>query len=157
MPFSWRPAAPTDDAFLRDVHDATCADLAGLPAELRRPLLEMQRRARHAGHAEQYPDAGRRILLAGKQRAGQLLVAWTGPHGVVVDFAVHPAWQGRGVGMAALQALQAEALTGDTPRGLVLHVRADSPACRLYARAGFTVTGTDGLTLALAWGPPGSG
>jgi ribosomal protein S18 acetylase RimI-like enzyme len=54
--------------------------------------------------------------------------------------ALLPAYQGQGIGARLLQAFLAQA--AERFPAVVLTVRADNPALRLYQRAGFTIAGT---------------
>lgn len=143
----WRAATPEDETFLRTLHAETQVDFEGLPE--RGVLLDLQYRARAAGYAARYPHARRLILLGAAGPVGMLLLAEEEETTLVVDLAVLPAWQGRGVGSAALRAVQATC----GPGGARLHVRADSPARRLYRRLGFHEVGDDTLNVAMHWTP----
>ena len=143
----WRAATLEDEPFLRTLHAATQIDFEALPE--RDVLLDLQYRARAAGYAARYPSARRLVLLGAAGPVGMLLLAEEEETTLVVDLAVLPAWQGRGVGSAALRAVQAAC----GPGGVRLHVRADSPARRLYGRLGFREVGGDDLSVAMLWTP----
>ncbi|MEX2328311.1 MAG: GNAT family N-acetyltransferase, partial [Nitriliruptoraceae bacterium] len=75
----------------------------------------------------------------------------------VLDIAVDPAWQGRGVGRALLARLLAVADQWGVD-GVTLEVRSgDGRARRMYGRAGFVESGTrpgyypDGDDAVIAW------
>ncbi len=56
------------------------------------------------------------------------------------DFVIDPAWRGKGLGRAAMAAVEAKALALGAKR-LSLHVFAHNiAACRLYEAAGFVIT-----------------
>lgn len=143
----WRAATSEDETFLRTLHAETQVDFEGLPE--RGVLLDLQYRARAAGYAARYPHARRLILLGAAGPVGMLLLAEEEEITLVVDLAVLPAWQGRGVASAALRTVQATCGSG----GVRLHVRADSPARRLYGRLGFREVSDDTLNVAMHWTP----
>lgn len=143
----WRPATPEDEPFLRALHAETHTDFEGLPE--RNVLLNLQYRARTAGYAARYPGACRLILLGEAGPVGMVLLAEEEDTTVVVDLAVLPAWQGRGVASAALRTVQVTCRSG----GVRLQVRADSPARRLYGRLGFREVSSDALRVAMHWTP----
>lgn len=125
----WRAATPEDEPFLRALHGTTQTDFDGMPE--RDVMVDLQYRARAAGYAARYPVAGHLILVEEAEPVGMVLLAEEEDTTVVVDIAVLPAWQGRGVARAALGPVQCGA------GGVRLHVRADSPAWRLYGRRNF--------------------
>lgn len=143
----WRPATPEDEPFLRALHAETQTDFEGLPE--RDVLLDLQYRARAAGYAARHPGARRLILLGEAGPVGMVLLTEEEDATLVVDLAVLPAWQGRGVASAALRTVQATCGSG----GVRLHVRAGSPARRLYGRLGFREVGDDTLNVAMHWTP----
>ena len=63
---------------------------------------------------------------------------------MVVDIAVEPAHQGRGLGKAIMAAL-VERLRTSAPSRAHVALIADGEAHRLYARYGFTLTAPDGV------------
>lgn len=144
---AWRAATPEDESFLRALHTATQTDFEGLPE--RDVLLDLQYRARADGYAARHPGACRLILLGDAGPVGMVMLAEEEDATLVVDLAVLPAWQGRGVASAALRTVQATCGSG----GVRLHVRADSPARRLYRRLGFREVGSDALNVAMHWTP----
>ncbi|MDM7830070.1 GNAT family N-acetyltransferase [Cellulomonas edaphi] len=66
----------------------------------------------------------------------------------VIDMAVLPAHQRRGIGDAVLSALLAR-VRADAPPGAWVNLLADAPGRRLYTRHGFTETAPDSLGMGL--------
>lgn len=64
----------------------------------------------------------------------------------VVDIAVDPAYQGRGLGKRIMAALMAHVAT--LPKGAYVSLIADTPADRLYAQFGFVPTAPRSLGMA---------
>ncbi|HAM34847.1 MAG TPA: ribosomal-protein-alanine N-acetyltransferase [Elusimicrobia bacterium] len=75
---------------------------------------------------------------------GFILALKVGPEAQVVDLAVRPRDQGRGVGRALIQRLATEAREGGFSRITLEVSAANDPALRLYRRAGFEVVGRRG-------------
>jgi ribosomal protein S18 acetylase RimI-like enzyme len=139
-----RPATPEDEAFLRALDAAT--QPAGLPPQ----LVDLQFSARRQARAQLVPAARHEVVLRGGRPVGEQAVQETGAQVHLVDLALLPAERGQGVGARLLADLQRRA--GSRP--VRLSVLAGSPARRLYERAGFRVTGTDGAHEHMEWTRP---
>jgi ribosomal protein S18 acetylase RimI-like enzyme len=70
----------------------------------------------------------------------------------VVDMAVLPDHQRRGLGDAILRSLL-DRIRADAPRGAYVNLLADPPGRRLYARHGFAETAPTSVGMALRLGP----
>jgi ribosomal protein S18 acetylase RimI-like enzyme len=70
----------------------------------------------------------------------------------VVDMAVLPDHQRRGLGDAILRSLL-ERIRAHAPRGAYVNLLADPPGRRLYARHGFVETAPHSVGMALRLGP----
>jgi ribosomal protein S18 acetylase RimI-like enzyme len=140
-----RPATADDDAFLAALYAANrAAELAptGWPPAAVAAFCAQQHAVRERAYAAAFPGADDEVLLADGERVGRLLTTRVGSATHVVDLAVHPDHQGRGLGTAALAAVLASA------EGPVrLTVRAGNPARRLYERLGFVVVADRGTDL----------
>ena len=64
----------------------------------------------------------------------------------IVDIAVDPAFQGRGLGKRIMAGLMAHVAT--LPKGAYVSLIADTPADRLYAQFGFVATAPQSLGMA---------
>jgi len=86
--------------------------------------------------------------------AGRVDTDW-GPDALhLVDIALLPAFQSKGIGGRVLAGLIEEAAARGLP--MDLHVEAENPARRLYRRLGFEERGGDGVYLFMVR-PAGSG
>jgi ribosomal protein S18 acetylase RimI-like enzyme len=147
-----RTVTPDDAPFLAALHAAgRAAEVAAFGWDERTTgaFLAQQHAAREQAYAASYPDAEDRVLLVEGTPAGRALVHRTPGRVHLVDLAVLPAHQGRGLGTAVLRSLLDDAASaGSTVR---LTVRADNTgARRLYERLGFVAldeTGPDGTGL----------
>lgn len=144
---------PGDEPFLFELYASTRqAEVAGWgwdPA-MSQTFLQMQWRAQSHAYAAQYPGADHRLILVDGERAGRLLVHRTDDAVRLVDIALLPAFQGRGIGGELIRGLQAAA--GAAGRPILLHVLQGNPVRRLYERLGFrAVDGTDGVYERMEW------
>src|ERR1700761_1517465 len=107
--WSLRPAEPEDDTFLEELFcRLPAADFAGLalPQDQLRGLIQMQARAQRLGYLRDFPAAQSRLVMADTLPIGRLLVDYGAGSIRLVDIALLPEWQGRGIGRKLLQDLQ---------------------------------------------------
>ena len=136
--FAIEPQNETHRAFLTELFVA-CSPLRGVLPE---PVVLHQAAIRDAAYRRDHPDAMRRIVLADGQPIGRIMVDWTGGDAAsLIDLAVSPDRQRKGVGAAMLDAFLAVA--DDRRQRATLQVQRDNPAVRLYARLGFAAVETD--------------
>lgn len=147
-----RPAAAADEIFVRRLFKAVRAEQfasANLPAELLDALLEQQLRAQSAGYAAQFPEAASLIVIHNEMPVGRLIVRARRDSWRIVDIALMPEAQGRGIGADLVEAMAGAARRAGAGE-LNLSVRtANAAARRLYARLGFTEIGDDGAYVAM--------
>ena len=108
-------------------------------------FLKMQFTARQQQYCLLYPLATDRIILQDSEAIGRLLVDQEERYLVLIDIALLPAHQNRGIGTMLVQSLLEEAAA--TAKSVRLHVLATNPAVRMYERLGFTATDEDGTYL----------
>lgn len=98
-------------------------------------FLHAQEQLQRAHYERHYPQADFLVVEQQNQPVGRLCV-WRGDQSLrVVDIALLPTWQGRGMGTDLLKAVLALADKLGTP--CCLSVEPFSPARRLYTRLGF--------------------
>jgi ribosomal protein S18 acetylase RimI-like enzyme len=157
VPADSRPALAGDRPFLLDLYIATRAaefSALGWSPEALRAFLEQQYRAREAGWGVSAPDGDDRILVRDGRPIGRLVIDRR-PDGIrVVDVAVVPAEQGRGIGSAVLRQVLEEADAARVP--VTLHVVTTNPALRLYERLGFVPVSEDGIHVLMERASPES-
>ncbi|ACA17876.1 GCN5-related N-acetyltransferase [Methylobacterium sp. 4-46] len=147
-----RPERPEDAPFLRALFAAAQGTpLEGLPAPLRALLLDQGFAGQAATYRALYPQACHEIVEAGGVPVGRLVTA-RGAALTVVDVALLPPWQGRGLGTRLLGEVMAEAARLGLPVHLTV-AQGNAGARRLYARLGFRPIAQTDLTLDLAWSP----
>ena len=135
-----RPVTPADEPFLREVYAGTRAaelERVAWTDEQKREFVDMQFRAQSEAYA-QYTDTTFDVIELDGVAVGRLYVARNDEEIRIVDIALHPDHQGRGVGTVLLRRLIGEAAAAGRP--LRIHVERENPARRLYDRLGFEPT-----------------
>jgi ribosomal protein S18 acetylase RimI-like enzyme len=143
-----RPATPADEAFELDLYAGTRWDELKLVewSDLQKQtFLKMQFTARQQQYRLRYPQAIDRIILLHSEAIGRLLVDREERYLVLIDIALLPAHQNRGVGTRLVQSLLDEAAANG--KSVRLQVLATNPAIRMYERLGFAATDNDGTYL----------
>ncbi|HEV2961748.1 MAG TPA: N-acetyltransferase [Candidatus Angelobacter sp.] len=140
--------SPEHQEFLFQLYASTRQqEFAGLgwpPAQLD-VFLRMQFNHQQRWYETAYPDAEHRIILRDGEPIGRILVNHTSEFHLLVDIALLPEHQNRGIGGKYLHELiQQSEKTGLPVR---LQVLKTNPAQRLYERLGFVKTGEDELYL----------
>jgi ribosomal protein S18 acetylase RimI-like enzyme len=141
-----------DAGFLQALYASTRDDLRllPLPSAQVEQLIAMQQRIHEDGRRALYPHAELMILEQDGVAAGKAVLDTTGSDWRLVELALLPALRGRGLGAALLAALQARARAHGASIGLAV-LRTNTPALRLYERAGFTITGGNELQHQMVW------
>lgn len=150
-----RPVTPIDQEFLLEVYASTReAELRQVPwtTEQKHAFVMQQFTAQDTAYRRQYPDASFDVIEVDRRDAGRLLVDRRAEVIHVLDIALLPEFQGRGVGTVLLQALFAEAETHD--RRVSLYVEKFNPARTWYQRLGFREVSDTEVYLLLEWSPP---
>lgn len=113
-------------------------------------FLEMQYRARNAGYATAYPDSVSNIICDPDQVSiGRMLISNQQKAIHLVDIALLPAYQRRGIGTQVLSDLQKRGMTEG--KKITLQVPCDSSARRLYVRLGFQLIRQDPVYVQMEW------
>ena len=138
---SLRPAAPGDDEFLLAVYASTRADeLAQVPwsDEQKAAFVRMQFDAQRRDYDARYPGAQYDVILLDARPVGRLWVGRDREEIRLLDIALLPEEQNRGVGGALISRLIEEARAGvKVLRHMVFIMNPD--AQRFYERLGFRV------------------
>lgn len=145
MRFTLRPVQSADEDFLYRLYEATHGQqflLLPLSPEHRDALVRMQFHAQRTGYAQQYPASRDSIIEVDGEPVGRLwLDAEAGSQAHLVDIAIWPGQQGRGIGAAVLRWILETAASG---KAVTLHVaRMNVRAIEFYRRLGFIETGGD--------------
>jgi ribosomal protein S18 acetylase RimI-like enzyme len=153
-----RPVRADDDGFLRRLHESTrqaeVADFGWGDAQ-RMAFFKMQFDAQRHYYHTTFPRATFDIVEEGKRPIGRLYLD-RGVHDIrLIDIALLPTAQNRGLGSHLLHGVLEEAEAAGKRVGL--HVAGTNPAIRLYQRLGFVQTGDDGVYRSMEWRSDRSG
>jgi len=153
-----REATVEDAVFLRTLFMLTkAADFSGpawSPAE-RESLLGWQFEARERAYRAQFPSAQRWILVQKNESIGRLLLGLGSSAMRIVDIAVLPSKQRRGVGSQVLEEVIGDASKLGIPVRLMVELR--NPARLLYERLGFHEVTCDGVHASMEWNTQAGG
>jgi GNAT superfamily N-acetyltransferase len=144
-----------DDALLFAVYASTRADelsATDWDEATCQAFLQMQFAAQRQGYRSMFPDAEFSVVLVGEQPAGRIVVNRTDQETLLVDIALLPEFQGRGVGGVLVEALIEEARAA--AKTLRVSVLKGNRAAVFYRRLGFVQTGESGFYDLWAWRPP---
>jgi len=150
-----RPVTASDDEFLLSVYASTREDelaqaewAEGQKEQFLRWQLDLQRREYEA----RFPDAAYDIILVDQQPAGRIWVGSDDEQIRLLDIALLPQFQNRGVGTALVRRLIAEAARqGKVLRHMVFVL--NNNAERFYERLGFKQIEDFGAYKHMEWRP----
>jgi len=152
---SLRAAGSDDEEFLLDVYASTRADeLAQVAwsAEQKAAFLRMQFDAQRREYDARYPEAEYDVILLDARPTGRLWIGRDDEQIRLLDIALLPEAQNRGVGGALVGRLIEEARrTGQKLRHMVFVLNPD--AQRFYERLGFRVFEEVGAYRHMEWQP----
>lgn len=148
-----RPVAPADEEFLLSIYASTRADeLAQAPwsAEQKQAFLRMQFDMQRREYDARFPAAEYDVILLDGQPVGRLWIGRGEEEIRLLDIALWPAMQNKGIGGALLRRLIAEAHeTGKKLRHMVFMLNTD--ARRFYERLGFRAFEDVGAYAHMEW------
>lgn len=150
-----RPALPQDEIFLYDLYSALRApefELAPIPAAQKELLLRMQFRAQLSAYTETYPNSCYHLVLLDSKPVGRLWVAPGNGELQLVDIALHPNLQSKGIGTVLIQRVQQEAAKANLPIRCCVF-RFNPGSLRFHRRLGFSVVREDQTHYYLEWRP----
>jgi GNAT superfamily N-acetyltransferase len=153
---SLRPTQPSDRDFERQLHDARRWDLwlADAEPDYVRAVIAQQHHAQTVGYGAQFPDAYYYVIERAGAVCGRLVVDVGARELRVVDIALIPSAQGKGIARTVLQALQQIAKQLDVPLALSV-LRMNTPAVAVYAQLGFKQVAeySDAVRMTMMWFP----
>lgn len=128
--------APATSVPLEAFAAAFTSAFEGYPVDVKVDITWLARRARY----EQHDLLNSLVAFEGAEAVGMAVLAARGTRGWVGGFGVVPRWRGRGLGRRLMSALVERARASGL-RHLSLEVLAgNTPAIRLYERAGMRIT-----------------
>jgi GNAT superfamily N-acetyltransferase len=150
-----RPVTESDDQFLLSVYESTRHDeLAQVewPEGQKEQFLRWQFDLQRTEYSSRFPDADYRVIVVDQQPAGRIWVGTDDEHIRLLDIALLPEFQNRGVGTALLQRLIDQASkAGKALRHMVFVLNNDAE--RFYIRLGFKRIEDLGAYKHMEWKP----
>lgn len=154
-----RPVSESDNEFLLSIYASTREDelaqvewAEGQKEMFLRWQFELQRRE----YSARFPDAAYHVIVVDEQPAGRIWVGADDEQIRLLDIALLPEFQNRGVGTILLRHLMDEATqTGKALRHMVFVL--NNNADRFYERLGFTVIEDLGAYRHMEWRPERQG
>lgn len=150
-----RPVTDRDDQFLLSVYESTRHDelaqvewAEGQKEQFLRWQFDLQR----AEYMTRFPDSDYRLIVVDEQPAGRIWVGRDDEQIRLLDIALLPAFQNRGVGTTLLRHLMDEAAKAGKPlRHMVFVLNNDAE--RFYLRLGFNRIEDFGAYKHMEWKP----
>lgn len=147
-----RPARPRDEHFLFDLfraHSAGVLKLGRLPQVQIDELLAAQYKSRARSFRERFPQARWSIVEFAGDPIGELILHDDADALWIVDIALRPEYQRRGIGSALVRSLIAAGVPRGGLRARVLMTHAASLS--MFRHLGFVDTGHDAAHIELRW------
>lgn len=150
-----RPAIPQDEIFLYDLYFAIRGpEFAQTPLTptQREHLIRMQFHGQMSSYTQQFPNSCYHIVLLDSKPVGRLWVTQLEREFHLVNIAVHPSVQSKGIGTALVQRLQQEATRARLPVTSCVS-RFNPGSLRFHKRLGFQTLREDMMNTFLEWRP----
>jgi GNAT superfamily N-acetyltransferase len=148
-----RPAQPLDEIFLYDLYSAVRSpefDQAPITGTQKEFLIRMQFQAQTSAYTQMYPNSCYHIVLLDGKPVGRLWVAQDEREFHLVDIAMHPSLQGKGIGTVLIQRLQHEAAKVRLPIRCSVF-RFNPGSLRFHQRLGFVIVRADEMHYYMEW------
>jgi ribosomal protein S18 acetylase RimI-like enzyme len=142
---SVREQAAEDDAFLYSLFRANnmrTLELSGLPLAFLDDLVAMQHRSRMQTYQKMFPAAAWSIVECAGQPVGEIVEHDEGDRIYVVDIALLPDWQARGLGTALMREVMARCAA----RGIGVRAKVminNEPSLKMFRKLGFVASAPD--------------
>ena len=147
-----RPIQLVDLPFLQTVYGSTRVDVQNNTAwttAQKSAFIQQQFYAQHAHYQAHYKGADFDLILLKKKPIGRLYVHRQPTDIRVVDIALLPKYQNKGIGGFLLKNIMAEGKKHH--KTVSLHVEKTNPALKLYERLGFKRKAEVGMRFLLEW------
>jgi GNAT superfamily N-acetyltransferase len=150
-----RPAFAQDEIFLYELYVAIRGPLfalAPISAAQREHLLRMQFHAQISAYTQQFPNSCYHLVMLDSKPVGRLWVAPGERAFLLVDIAIHPSVQSKGLGTVLVQRLQQEAQKLKLPIQSTVD-RFNPGSLKFHQRLGFQVVREDLMNYFMEWRP----
>jgi GNAT superfamily N-acetyltransferase len=150
-----RPALAQDEIFLYELYSAVRGpEFAHAPISpsQKEHLIRMQFHGQMSAYTQMYPNSCYHVVLLDSKPVGRLWVAPGEREFHLVDIAVHPSLQSKGIGSVLVQRLQAEAAKSRLPISSCVF-KFNPGSMRFHKRLGFAIVREDELYFHMEWKP----
>lgn len=150
-----RPALPQDEIFMYELYSAIRSPefaQAGLSPNQLEHLIRLQFRGQMYTYTQMYPNSCYHIVLLDSKPVGRLWVAPGDREFHLVDIAVHPSLQSKGIGTVLIQRLQQEATNARLPIHSTVS-KFNPGSLRFHKRLGFHILREDEMYHHMEWKP----
>ncbi len=150
-----RPALPQDEIFLYELYVAIRGPmfaLAPISGTQREELLRMQFRAQVSSYTQQFPNSCYHVVVLDSKPVGRLWVAPGQDALLLVDIAVHPKVQSKGLGSVVVKQIQQEAQKAKLAIRSTVD-RFNPGSLKFHQRLGFQIVREDQLQYYMEWHP----
>ncbi len=150
-----RPVVPQDEIFLYELYsEIRTPEFAHAPitASQREYLIRMQFRSQMSAYSQQFPNSVCHVVLLDGNPIGRFWVARREDDFYLVDIALSPKLQSKGIGTVLIQRLQQEAIQANLPIRCSVF-RMNTGSLRFHKRLGFGVIREDQMQYFLEWQP----
>ena len=157
-PVTYRPINSADMPFLFRLYATTREDelnLVDWDDDQKQAFLEQQFHAQHVYYQEQFSVAEFHVIEHQDRPIGRRYIDRNENEIRLIDLAILPEFQGRGIGSRILTDLMGEAKKLGRP--IRHHVERFNRALHLYQRLGFSVIEDRGVHLLMEWSPTDAG
>jgi ribosomal protein S18 acetylase RimI-like enzyme len=148
-----RPALPQDEIFLYELYSAVrAAEFAHAPITptQKEHLMRMQFRGQMSTYSQMYPNSCYHLVLLDGKPVGRLWVSQSEREFHLVDIAVHPSLQGKGIGSVLVRRLQEEAAKARLPISCCVF-KFNPGSLRFHQRLGFRIAREDQMYYFMEW------
>jgi len=148
-----RPALPQDEIFLYELYSAVRWPefaLAPITATQKEHLIRMQFHASMSAYAQMFPNSCYHLVLLDGKPVGRLWVSQGDTEFHLVDIAVHPSLQCKGIGTVLIRRLQQEAAKAGLPIRCAVF-RFNPGSLRFHQRLGFAIAREDQMHYYMEW------
>lgn len=156
---SRRPAVAEDEAFLFELFRAVRSPafaVASMPAAQLDLLMRIQYAAQNQAYRAEYPDADHQLVLVDGNAAGRIWISRAPAEQTLVDIALLPAFQNRGIGAHLLREAIAEAGRAGVPLRCSVALN-NVGSLRFHQRLGFKIVSQDEVYAQLSFEPARNG
>ncbi|HEY2859504.1 MAG TPA: GNAT family N-acetyltransferase [Terracidiphilus sp.] len=150
-----RPALPQDEIFLYELYYAVRGpefDVAQITPAQKEHLIRLQFRGQMYTYTQMYPNSCYHIVLLDSKPVGRLWFAPGERQFYLVDIAMHPSVQSKGIGTVLVQRLQQEATRARLPIHSTVS-KFNPGSLRFHKRLGFNIVREDEMNYFMEWKP----